>query len=138
MKKQHQAIKKFENELLEAGVAGGELQEIRNRAIRAVNARKAGMSQSRANQDPEEVNVSHHTEEAEVEDRTRQRYDALLGQVALLQKMLTDHQKQFLQAEEDKQQAIRKNMTSRNKLLECENVRLMLFRRYRIQTRKSQ
>jgi TPP-dependent pyruvate/acetoin dehydrogenase alpha subunit len=103
MKKQHEAIKKFENELLEAGLAGGELEEIRNRAIRAVNARKAGMTESRANPDPEEANVSHHTEEDEVEDRTRERYDTLLGEVALFQKMLTDHEKQFAQAEEDKQ-----------------------------------
>lgn len=35
--------------------------------------------------------------------------------------MLTDHEKQFAQAEEDRQEAVRKNMTSRNKLLECEN-----------------
>lgn len=41
--------------------------------------------------------MSNHSEE-EVEDRTREHYDALLGEVALLQKMLTDHEKQFLQA----------------------------------------
>jgi hypothetical protein len=40
-----------------------------------------------------------------------------LGEVALLQKMVTDHERQFMQAEEDKQEAIRKNLTSRNKLL---------------------
>jgi hypothetical protein len=64
-----------------------------------------------------------------VEDRTREHYEALLGEVALLQKMVTDHERQFAQAEEDKQEAIRKNLTSRNKLLECENVRPVALRR---------
>ncbi len=37
MKKQYQMIKKFENELLQAGLAGGELEEIKHRAIRNIN-----------------------------------------------------------------------------------------------------
>jgi hypothetical protein len=118
MKKQHEAIKKFENELLEMGAAAGELEELRSRALRGVNARK-GISESRANDNHEEANASNHTEEEEVEDRTREHYDSLLGEVALYQKMLTDHEKQFIQAEEDRQEAVRKNMASRNKLLEC-------------------
>lgn len=39
--------------------------------------------------------------------------------MALLEKMHNDHEKQYLQAEDEKQEAIRKNMASRNKLIEC-------------------
>lgn len=108
---------------------------MKQRALRSVNARK-GMTESRANPDNDEANPSNHTEDEEVEDRTREHYEVLMGEVALLQKMLTDHERQFVQAEEDKQEAIRKNMTSRNKLLECENVRGLGLRRSRIWRKK--
>ena len=36
--------------------------------------------------------------------------------------MHNDHEKQLVASEQDKQDAIRKNLNSRNKLLECENV----------------
>ena len=36
MKKQYEAIKKYENELSEGGLASGELQEIKQRAIRSL------------------------------------------------------------------------------------------------------
>lgn len=61
------------------------------------------MTESRANQESEEVNASHHSDDEEILDRTREHYDTLLGEVALYQKMLNDHEKQFVQAEEDRQ-----------------------------------
>ena len=42
-------------------------------------------------------------EEDEIEDRTRQHYDMLLSQVAVLQKMLNDYQKQMIKSNEEKQ-----------------------------------
>ena len=47
----------------------------------------------------------------------------LLADVGLLEKMRGEHHRQLGAAEEEKQEAIRRNMASRNKLLECENVR---------------
>lgn len=41
----------------------------------------------------------------------------LMADISILEKMRNDHEKQLSQAEEEKQEAIRKNMTSRNKLL---------------------
>lgn len=45
----------------------------------------------------------------------------LLADVGVLEKMRAEHHRKLMTSEEEKQEAIRKNMTSRNKLLECEN-----------------
>jgi hypothetical protein len=37
MKKQYEAIKKFENKALEGGLAGGELEELKRNAINSIN-----------------------------------------------------------------------------------------------------
>lgn len=50
----------------------------------------------------------------------------------MLEKMQHDYEKQMLQASEDKMDAINKNMNSRNRLLECENVLISVFRKYKI------
>lgn len=52
--------------------------------------------------------------------------------MALFEKMQHDYEKQMLQASEDKMDAINKNMNSRNRLLECENVLVFVFRKYKI------
>ena len=57
--------------------------------------------------------------EDEIEDRTREHYQALLAEVALLEKMQNDHEKQMVKAFDDKVESINKNMESRNRLLEC-------------------
>ena len=57
--------------------------------------------------------------EEEIEDRTREHYQALLAEVALLEKMQNDHEKQMVKAFDDKVESINKNMQSRNRLLEC-------------------
>jgi uncharacterized protein YukE len=57
--------------------------------------------------------------EEEIEDRTREHYQALLAEVALLEKMQNDHEKQMVKAFDDKVESINKNMESRNRLLEC-------------------
>lgn len=41
----------------------------------------------------------------------------LLGEVALLEKMQNDHERQMVQAFDEKIEAINKNMGSRNRLL---------------------
>jgi hypothetical protein len=42
-----------------------------------------------------------------------------MGDIDLLEKMQANHERQLITAEEEKQEALRKNMSSRNKLLEC-------------------
>ncbi len=49
MKKQYEAIKKFENELLQAGLAGGQLEEIKHRAIKNINNGKKSMNETGIN-----------------------------------------------------------------------------------------
>lgn len=68
--------------------------------------------------------ASGQNSEEEIEDRTRENYQALLGEVALLEKMQHDHERQAIQAFEDKVEGMNKNLNSRNRLLECENVPL--------------
>lgn len=41
----------------------------------------------------------------------------LLGEVAILEKMQHDHERQMIQSFEEKIEAINKNMSSRNRLL---------------------
>jgi hypothetical protein len=55
---------------LETGLAGGELEELRHRAIRNVNAGKKSMNETKSNK--EEVNITNS--EDEIEDRTREHY----------------------------------------------------------------
>lgn len=110
MKKQYEHIKKMENTLLEGGVAGGELEDLKRNAIKAVN----GGGPPRKEQDPVEGKPD---DEEEIEERTKEAYEVLLGEVALLEKMQNDHERQMVQAFDEKIEAINKNMGSRNRLL---------------------
>lgn len=58
MKKQYEHIKKMENKLLETGVAGGELEDLKRNAIRGLTGRR--------DYEPAEAR-----EEEGIEDRTR-------------------------------------------------------------------
>ena len=94
MKKQYQAIKKYEGQLLEGGLAGGQLQEIKQRAIRSLkNNGKKEMEQTVMDAHPE-------LSEEEIEDKTRQHYQTLLNDISLLEKMHNDHEKQLVAAEQ--------------------------------------
>jgi hypothetical protein len=57
MKRQHEALKKLEKELVEAGITGGELEEMKQRAIKGTTGYKKSISESR-NINKDEANSS--------------------------------------------------------------------------------
>lgn len=59
MKRQHEALKKLEKDLLEAGVTGNELEQMKQRAIKGVTGNKKSISESRnLTKDKDEINSS--------------------------------------------------------------------------------
>ena len=102
MKRQHAAIKKMENELMESGMSGGELEEMRKRAVKGHAIKKHTTtldSKSRnSNDHGRSLELREEESEGEIEDRTQEHYEMLLADVGVLEKIRADHQKQIITA----------------------------------------
>lgn len=115
MKKQFEFIKKLEAELVEHGMSGGELEEIKQKAIKKTQSQNVGESHV---QKKEELSSSQV-----VEDRTSEYYRLLQNEIKILDKIQVDHERKILEVEGEKIEALNKNSDSRDRLLEIEDVR---------------
>ena len=118
MKKQFQFIKRLEGQLLSSGVSHGEIDEIKQRAIKTVQPPNVAESHVTKNTT---MNKKQEIETA-IEDRTVDHYKQVQGEIKLLQKMQADYDKQRIDLEAEKEKSMGLNAESRDRLLEIEDV----------------
>lgn len=118
MKKQFEFVKKLETELVENGMSGGELEELKQRAVKkAQNLLGESQVQSHTGR-KEDIGSS------QIEDRTREHYRVLQNEIKVLDKVQADHERKILEVEAERIEAVGRNCDSRDRLLEVEDVNM--------------